>query len=65
MDFNSNPKKLLTATEVALILAVSTPFVYAMIRAKKIAAIHMGTSVRIQPDALRRFIESNRTDAVQ
>lgn len=58
MSVEEERKKLLTVKEVAAILRVNTDSVYEFIKAKKLAAVRIGT-IKIRPEALEDFIKSS------
>ena len=58
MSVEEERKKLLTVKEVAAILRVNTDSVYVLIKAKKLAAVRIGT-IKIRPEALEDFIKSS------
>lgn len=57
--------KLLKVDEVASVLNVTKSFVYQLIRAAKLPAVHFGKAVRIHPDDLDQFINSSRMEKSQ
>ena len=59
MSAEEERKKLLTVKEVAAILRVNTDSVYEFIKAKKLAAVRIGT-IKIRPEALEDFIKAPR-----
>jgi excisionase family DNA binding protein len=50
---------LLTAEQVAEILQISRSFAYALMRRGEIPTVRMGRSVRVRPQDLEKYIESN------
>lgn len=54
VDFN--PTRLLTATEVAERLRVTTAWVYAATRANRVPHVRLGRYVRFRADAIDRWI---------
>lgn len=54
--------KLLTVAEVAGILGMSEVFVRKLIQDRKLAHFKIGTAVRIPPDAVRRYLETQLRD---
>jgi excisionase family DNA binding protein len=52
-------RRLLKGEDVAGILQVSKSFAYQLIRCGDIPSIRLGRAVRVRPEDLQRFIESN------
>jgi putative molybdopterin biosynthesis protein len=50
---------LLTSDEVAKILKVSRSYAYLMLKRGDIPAVHVGSSVRVRPEDLELYINSN------
>ena len=55
----------LTVNDVARRLSVSPSKVYSLIAAGTLPAYRIGSSIRIRPEELTDFIQSNRTGAVR
>lgn len=55
------PDRLLKATEVAKILNISRALAYQMMRLGEIRTVSIRTSVRVRPEDLQAFIQSNLT----
>ena len=56
--------QLLEAKDVAQVLGVSVRAVYRLTEARRLASIKIGRKVRIHPEDLTAFIESNRIEAL-
>lgn len=56
----SADERMLTVQEVAQRLHISTRTVLALIQRGELEAVRVGRSVRIEPAALRAYIERNR-----
>ena len=54
-------QQLLKSEEVAKILHVSRSFVYLLMKRGDIPAVHVGSAVRVRPEDLERYINSNAT----
>ena len=52
---------LLTVEKAAEVLGVSVSFVYKLVRTRQLAAVKIGTSVRIRPEDLDEFVKINLT----
>jgi excisionase family DNA binding protein len=57
--------KLLTVEEVADKLQVSRDVVWRLIRQKKLVAYRISGSLRIRPDDLQKYLDSQRTDQTE
>ena len=57
--------RLLTAPEVAMTLSVSRSFAYALIQTGQIPSVRLGRSVRVRPQDLEKFIESNTSNPLR
>jgi excisionase family DNA binding protein len=55
----SMQQPLLTSDEVAKILKVSRSYAYLMLKRGDIPAVHVGSSVRVRPEDLELYINSN------
>jgi len=55
------PERLLKATEVAKILNISRALAYQMMQRGEIRTVSIRTSVRVRPEDLENFIQSNLT----
>ncbi len=55
------PERLMKAAEVAKILNISRALAYQMMRCGEIRTVSIRTSVRVRPEDLQAFIQSNLT----
>ena len=60
-ESTNNLQPLLTAGQVAAILGLSKPKVYAMLYSGELEAVRLGKSVRVRPTALQAFVEEHLT----
>lgn len=60
-ESTNNLQPLLTAGQVAAILGLSKPKVYAMLYSGELEAVRLGKSVRVRPTALQAFVEEHIT----
>ena len=58
-------EKLLTVEEVANKLQVSKDTVWRLIRQKKLIAYRVAGSLRIHPDDLQKYLDSQKTDQTE
>jgi len=56
----SPPLPLLTIKQTSKTLAVSEPMTYKLVRTGALPVVRIGTSCRIHPEDLARFIEDRR-----
>ncbi len=52
---------LLKASDVARILNISLPMAYKVIQRGNLAAVRIGTAVRVKPSDLQAYIDRSRT----
>ena len=57
--------RLLKSDEVAEILQISRSMAYALMKRGDIPTIRIGTSVRVRPEDLEKYIEENVTQKSQ
>ena len=55
-------RQLLKAGDVARILNISQSLVYRLLQRGKIPSIRINQSVRVDPEDLQQFIETNRSE---
>ena len=53
--------KLLKAQEVAELLSVSRSFAYELMQSGQLPTVQLGRAVRVRPEDLEEFIQSNLT----
>jgi excisionase family DNA binding protein len=57
--------RLLTAQEVANILNISRSFAYTLLQTGQIPSIRLGRSVRVRPQDLEEYIDSNTSVGIR
>lgn len=57
--------QILTVAEVALRLRVSKMTVYRLIRSGELASVRVGRSFRVEPGALKIYLDRSRTGAAR
>ncbi len=58
------PERLLKAIEVAKVLNISRALAYQLMRRGEIRTVSIRTSVRVRPEDLQAFIQSNLTPSL-
>lgn len=58
---NEKPIRLLKVSDVARMTQVSPSQVYTMIQEGMLPAVRFGTALRVRPEDLQKFIDSNIT----